>query len=311
MKISITVRIIGIVFFISLILFSVLVYTTTEIYSGDLVDSFVERAMATAYSLEAGVESRETIENKGEMLLLVQKQIWLDPEITDISFNLFRNGELVTYVSSSPGRVGDVPDEDNLNAYEENRIFHEIVRRGGERSLKVVTPVHVSGQVAGTIQVDFSLEKIDEKIESATITEILIYAGIMALFVLLLFIFLRTALIKPILKISRGMEAIGKGKKYSADVKSGDELGELSTRLDMMGRELRESRKELEKYSRDLENQVKKRTKELKKSKKQLERRNAELEKFNKFAVGRELKMRELKKRIKDLESRLKKEKGE
>jgi transcriptional regulator with PAS, ATPase and Fis domain len=45
---------------------------------------------------------------------------------------------------------------------------------------------------------------------------------------------------------------------------------------------------------------------ELRYSKKQLEEKIAELEKFNDIAVGRELKMAELKKRIMELEGELK-----
>lgn len=304
MRIKITAKMIGIVFSLSIILFSIIINSNAATYNRDLVDSFVDRARATAYSLEAGVESRQTIENKDEMLLLIQKQMWLDPEIMDISFNLLREGRLVTYVSSSPGNIGEVPREDNFDAYEENKFLHQIVQRNGERTLGVVTPVHISGQVVGTIQIDFSLEKIDEKIESTIITEILIYMGIMFLFVLLLFIFLRKAVIKPILKISKGMGDIGRGKIYRANVKSGDELGELSRNLEKTGRELKESRKELEKYSKELEKQVKERTDEVEKSKKELETKVTELEKFTKLAVGRELKMVELKKRIKELETK-------
>ncbi|MBU1151870.1 PAS domain-containing protein, partial [Patescibacteria group bacterium] len=46
--------------------------------------------------------------------------------------------------------------------------------------------------------------------------------------------------------------------------------------------------------------------KRIKKSEKELKRKNAELEKFNKVAVGRELKMIELKNKVKELERQLK-----
>lgn len=55
-------------------------------------------------------------------------------------------------------------------------------------------------------------------------------------------------------------------------------------------------------YSKNLEKKVEEKTKELKE-------KIEELEQFNKFAVGRELKMLELKKRLKELEDKLGKEK--
>ena len=49
---------------------------------------------------------------------------------------------------------------------------------------------------------------------------------------------------------------------------------------------------------------IKRNVEEIKKTKEQLEKKIAELEKFNTFTVGRELKMIELKKRIRELESK-------
>jgi len=73
-----------------------------------------------------------------------------------------------------------------------------------------------------------------------------------------------------------------------------------------VGRDLREIRKlinELREAKTGLEEKVKERTKEI-------QERVVELEKFNKLAVGRELKMIELKKEIEKLKEKLEKTKG-
>lgn len=53
--------------------------------------------------------------------------------------------------------------------------------------------------------------------------------------------------------------------------------------------------------------ELKKRTAQLEKTKKELEARIGDMEKFNKLVVGRELRMVELKSKIRELESAMKK----
>ena len=103
----------------------------------------------------------------------------------------------------------------------------------------------------------------------------------------------------PILKLKKAAAEIYNGNyKISADVSSKDEIGDLADIFNVMTKSLKYSRKELKDYSKTLEVKVKQRTKEL-------ESKNKELEKFNKLAVGRELKMIELRKKIKELEEKV------
>ena len=103
---------------------------------------------------------------------------------------------------------------------------------------------------------------------------------------------------RPIKRFTEITNEIAEGNlDKQVDIKSKDEIGNLASSFNRMTYELKKSRKEIEKYSRGLESKVKDRTKEL-------QSKNEELAKFNKLAVGRELKMIELKKRIKQLEEK-------
>jgi len=118
--------------------------------------------------------------------------------------------------------------------------------------------------------------------------------------------YLSRRITRPIINLRDAAIRIGKGSlDTQIRVKAGNEVGELASAFNQMTIDLKKSRKELEEYSKNLEEKVKERTKELEKSKKELEETNYDLERFNKLAVGRELRMIELKKRIKELEEKL------
>jgi len=127
--------------------------------------------------------------------------------------------------------------------------------------------------------------------------------ALVVLFVALMGISLHTTrhITKPLDKLTKGTEIIGKGDlKHVIDIESKDEIGELASAFNQMTRDLKESRKETEKYSKGLEKEVAERTKELK-------AKIDDLERFGKVSVGRELRMVELKKKVRELEEKRKK----
>jgi HAMP domain-containing protein len=152
---------------------------------------------------------------------------------------------------------------------------------------------------------------------------------------LVIIVFLSRSIINPLIKLKTVVNEVGKGRPVKININSKDEIGELAGAFEQMTKDLRQSRKELEEHNVKLKNIVKERTKELEKSKTSLEEKVksrtkelekakeglerkvdertgelnlkvAEMERFNRLAVGRELRMIELKKRIKELESKQK-----
>ena len=85
-----------------------------------------------------------------------------------------------------------------------------------------------------------------------------------------------------------------------------NELEEEKTSLQI---KVKARTKELEELTQALDQRVKGRTQELERSKEELQERVNELEKFHKLTIGRELKMAELKEKIKELEEKSEKDK--
>jgi HAMP domain-containing protein len=117
---------------------------------------------------------------------------------------------------------------------------------------------------------------------------------IIGIFSMLFAYFFSISISKPIIKLKDAANSVRKGNfDAKIDIKSKDEIGELADAFNDMAKDLKEQQGNLEKA-------VAERTKELNK-------KIYELQRFKKVTVDRELKMRELKKRIKDLEGSVKK----
>ncbi len=148
-------------------------------------------------------------------------------------------------------------------------------------------------------------EELQMKIEEThanTINTVLILIVLTALgCVVFSFIFAKR-LTDPIINLSKTANRITEGnlklKVNRKLLRRKDEIGILSNSFNTMIKRLDEEIDSQKKVSNDLAD-----------SRKELESRNFQLEKFNKLAVGRELRMVDLKKRIKELERKIKPEK--
>ena len=176
-------------------------------------------------------------------------------------------------------------------------------------------------EVIGFARIGLSLASIKEEQKLAVLV------GSIATFLVISLGFIGSAFMAkrmtlPLYKLKKGAEKIGKGNfNYRVELKTSDEFGDLANAFNQMAKSVQESNQELksakeileikvkrrtielEELTQDLEKKVKARTKELEASKEELQERVGELEKFQHLAVGRELRMIELKDKIKDLKT--------
>ena len=138
------------------------------------------------------------------------------------------------------------------------------------------------------------------------------------IFIFIVSLFFSQLVVNPIKKLHKGAEIIRKGNlDYKVDIRTGDEIEQLAKEFNRMAERLGQSKAALEESKAVLEIKVAARTKELKElaesleeqvkgRTKELQEKMKELERFNRLAVGRELKMIELKKEIERLKKEIK-----
>lgn len=184
----------------------------------------------------------------------------------------------------------------------------------GEKLKTVIYP----GYSDNTIWIGFSLKNIEKIIQTMFIRDIATTSGILILIILITFLLLRNTIINPIKQMTLICEEIGKGNlDVKINVKSKTEIGKLVNTFKKMLEDLKKSKISLEEAKAVLEIKVEARTKELKElaeglegkvgeRTKQLQERVKELERFHELTVGREIKMMEMKEKIKELEKKSK-----
>jgi methyl-accepting chemotaxis protein len=293
--------------------------------------AFRDRAGVLAQALDAGIGTRVELEDRNILQSNIYKIIWLNPDIEEISITLPTPEGLKIIASNHTETIGKIADPENFLSYEQGLLLTKtLLQSDGTRLLNVITPVHVGGQRVGTYNIKLSLESEEKAISQQQRQWILTIVISIVIIIVILSILLRKMVITPISEIQKGLKLIGDGNlDWRITPKSKDEIGDLAEGLNKMTEELKKSytslekrvsekTKELEEAKTVLEIKVEARTKELRqltesldeqvkeRTKELLEKIN-ELEKFSKLAVGRELKMIELKEEIKKLKEELEK----
>ncbi|MFH0875026.1 MAG: ATP-binding protein [archaeon] len=282
MKLNLHVKIIGIVLLLSLLLFVSSVYIYVSSYDKDLKNIYIEKAKATAYSLDVSIEDRKDLANVDKLLSVIHKQIWLDQDIIDICLIIPQEEEFRFYVCNDQKKIGKTAGKENIDSFKRDILINSIAKTDESRTLTVTTPIHSSGKIIGTYQIEITLENLDKKLNDELITSLLMFLLIITFFIFALYFVLKSIIITPIFEINKGMDAVSnENYSYVIKVHSDDEIGALSRSFNSMIEILDKSSKTMKDYAANLENSVKERTKELEQKDINLINANSKLEEAN------------------------------
>lgn len=239
-----------------------------------------------------------------------------DAENTSFLWIVKPNGEI--FYADDPKMFGKIIVDLSLGT-EEVVVKDSISPKDGKKIKLIVSPVKIEFEKKPwNLYLGVSLEAVSED-QRRIISTSLVFFAMVIIVILLISFYLAKGITNPLKNLRKGAEIIGKGNlDYQIKLKTGDEIEELAESFNQMAKNLGEAQTALEESKIVLEIKIRARTKELreltesldeqvKERTKALQKKIEELEKFHRLAVGRELKMIELKKEIENLKKELEK----
>jgi nitrate/nitrite-specific signal transduction histidine kinase len=257
MRFNLSLKILSTVFFISLLLFGALSFFLITQFQDYMETSYVERGRSTALSLDAGADSA-LLESEQRLSSFLNKHLFLDPSTVNMEAIIVEDGIYAQYTKQGKKESTSEPADYVRASYEGDQFQHMIFTKDDERVLRVVNPIHVSGQVRGVFLIDLSLASLDREIASMIRTLIIIYVVAMAFFIGVVFLILNRIIIAPLLKLKAAFGEMMNGNfKCMISVNSKDEMGDLASAFNQMLEIMDATRRQVGEVSEKLEQQSK------------------------------------------------------
>ncbi len=222
---------------------------------------------------------------------------------------LFNTSELDSENKYDENNLGEryVNNTDLINKFSSSKASIQVYEE--DQYMEIIQPyVDEWGRHDFSVQYLFSLSSL-ELLRQEMINTVFIYSGIFIIIAfLLIFVLFNRFITKPIGELIKGVRSMSQGRLGTkVEIKSDDELGELSTAFNKLSQDLKKSQDSLRNYSQDLEKLVTKRTEELEDKTAFLETINKDLIKARKElnALNKNLEKR-IKERTEEVEQLLK-----
>jgi diguanylate cyclase (GGDEF)-like protein len=201
---------------------------------------YLERARATANLLDAMVASGAELAETGRLFDSIQRVLWLEPDVLAIEFNVPVEGALTVVASSRSGRAGLASDGRNQEVLRTRQLTQALREDGAIRTARTITPIHVSREVVGTIQVDLSLEALDDSLSRQFLLWVSCGALLTLLLTVVVLLALRRVVLLPVSRLAAAVAALGARRDdVQLEVHSSDELGALNSAFNHMAQELK------------------------------------------------------------------------
>ena len=255
------------------VVFTAFIVSSGQIFTTIFDKTYEEKGISITNSLDAGFGIND-LNDSEKLQNTITKFIYLNSDIYSLVINsINENDQLVVIASNENNLIGQKSSGESQESYLNNSVLSEkITLNNGDKGVRIVSPILLSGQKMGTYEVFLSTQRAwNELIQKLTIFLILI--SIFVLFSSMIFYFAaKRTVVLPIQKLIVGSQEIGKGNlNYKIELNSEDEMEELAQAIN-------KSSEILSDMYRNMGEKIKERTDELTATLEKMEVQNIALE---------------------------------
>jgi len=251
-KFSVSFKLTLIVVFMSVFIFISMAYLNIREQTELFEESYSEKAEALAQALDASIGSHTQLYDKEELLNEILGFIYHNEDVLMISVNLPENGSLNVFVSSNSDLSGSISSYENQETYNNGKIIKIPEENDNSHLLTVIAPIHLSGQLAGTYEILFSLDESYNNLSARTFNLILITIFFSFVLIISFLLLMRATVIIPINTLKKAFDKISKGDlETRVSISSHDEFAELANSFNKMTQDLESRTRDVEKLLKE------------------------------------------------------------